>query len=156
MWTRRAWARQAPHTGATWSIGSRVTRTASKSWWTTTACSIRRACTAPPRSCGSWTGSSAARRTPQGLSVREVVPLELRAELAAMLVVHSQLDYRVDLSEGYQAFTALKKMGVPAKFLYFPDEGHWVLKPRNRRVWWATVLDWLDQYLQPSPATGAR
>ncbi len=65
-----------------------------------------------------------------------------------MLIVHSQLDYRVDLSEGYQAFTALKKMGVPGKFLYFPDEGHWVLRPRNRRVWWSTVLDWLDQYLK--------
>jgi dipeptidyl aminopeptidase/acylaminoacyl peptidase len=65
-----------------------------------------------------------------------------------MLIVHSQLDYRVDLSEGYQAFTALRVMGVPAKFLYFPDEGHWVLKPRNRRVWWSTVLDWFDQYLK--------
>jgi dipeptidyl aminopeptidase/acylaminoacyl peptidase len=74
-----------------------------------------------------------------------------------MLLVHSQLDYRVDLSEGYQAFTALKVRGIPAKFLYFPDEGHWVLKPRNRRLWWGTVLDWLDQYLRPaSPATGAR
>jgi dipeptidyl aminopeptidase/acylaminoacyl peptidase len=66
-----------------------------------------------------------------------------------MLIVHSQLDYRVDLSEGYQAFTALRKMGVPAKFLYFPDEGHWVLRPRNRRLWWSTVLDWLDEYLRP-------
>jgi dipeptidyl aminopeptidase/acylaminoacyl peptidase len=65
-----------------------------------------------------------------------------------MLIVHSQLDYRVDLSQGYEAFTALKKMGLPGKFLYFPDEGHWVLKPRNRRVWWGTVLDWLDQYLK--------
>jgi dipeptidyl aminopeptidase/acylaminoacyl peptidase len=65
-----------------------------------------------------------------------------------MLIVHSQLDYRVDLSEGYQAFTALREMGIPAKFLYFPDEGHWVLKPRNRRIWWGTVLDWLDQYLK--------
>jgi len=74
-----------------------------------------------------------------------------------MLIVHSQLDYRVDLSEGYQAFTALKVRGVPAKFLYFPDEGHWVLKPRNRRLWWSTVLDWLDQYLKPGgAATGAR
>jgi len=74
-----------------------------------------------------------------------------------MLIVHSQLDYRVDLSEGYQAFTALKARGVPAKFLYFPDEGHWVLKPRNRRLWWSTVLDWLDQYLKPGgTATGAR
>ena len=39
-------------------------------------------------------------------------------------------------------------MGVPAKFLYFPDEGHWVLKPRNRRIWWGVVLDWMDQYLK--------
>ncbi len=73
-----------------------------------------------------------------------------------MLIVHSQLDYRVDLSEGYQAFTAAKLQGVPAKFLYFPDEGHWVLRPRNRRLWWGTVLDWLDQYLKPAAATGAR
>src|SRR5438552_10387139 len=74
-----------------------------------------------------------------------------------ILFVHGQLDYRVDLSEGYQAFTAARRMGVPAKFLYFPDEGHWVLKPRNRRLWWGTVLDWLDHYLKPAaPATGAR
>ena len=69
-----------------------------------------------------------------------------------MLIVHSQLDYRVDLSEGYQAFTALRKLGIPGKFLYFPDEGHWVLRPRNRRLWWGTVLDWLDQYLRPPGA----
>jgi dipeptidyl aminopeptidase/acylaminoacyl peptidase len=73
-----------------------------------------------------------------------------------ILVVHSQLDYRVDLSEGYQAFTAAKVLGVPAKFLYFPDEGHWVLRPRNRRLWWGTVLDWIDQYLKPQASTGAR
>lgn len=65
-----------------------------------------------------------------------------------ILVIHSQLDYRVDLSEGYQAFTAARQMGVPAKFLYFPDEGHWILKPRNRRLWWGVMLDWLDQYLK--------
>ena len=65
-----------------------------------------------------------------------------------MLVVHGQLDYRVDLSEGLQAFTALKLRHVPSKFLYFPDEGHWVLGLRNRRLWWGTVLDWLDQYLR--------
>jgi dipeptidyl aminopeptidase/acylaminoacyl peptidase len=66
-----------------------------------------------------------------------------------MLVIHGQLDYRLELAEGLQAFTALKVRGVPAKFLYFPDEGHWVLKPRNRRLWWGTVLDWVDQYLKP-------
>src|SRR5437660_368442 len=64
-----------------------------------------------------------------------------------LLIVHSQLDYRVDLSEGYQAFTAAKRMGVTAKFLHFPDEGHWVLRPRNRRIWWGTVLDWLEVHL---------
>ena len=70
-----------------------------------------------------------------------------------LLVVHGQLDYRVDLSEGYQAFTAAKRMGLDAKFLYFPDEGHWVLRPRNRRLWWGTVLDWLEVYLKvPEPS----
>ncbi len=67
-----------------------------------------------------------------------------------MLVVHGQLDYRVDLSEGMQAFTALRLRGIPAKFLYFPDEGHFVLQARNRRVWWSTVLDWFDGYLRPA------
>ena len=67
-----------------------------------------------------------------------------------ILVVHGQLDYRVDLSEGYQAFTAARRMGLDAKFLYFPDEGHWVLRPRNRRIWWGTVLDWLEVHLHES------
>lgn len=65
-----------------------------------------------------------------------------------MLIVHSQHDYRVDLSEGLQAFTAAKLRGVPAKFLYFPDEGHWVTKPRNRRLWWGVALDWFDGWLK--------
>jgi dipeptidyl aminopeptidase/acylaminoacyl peptidase len=73
-----------------------------------------------------------------------------------MLIIHSQHDYRVDLSEGYQAFTALRTRGVPGKFLYFPDESHWVLHPRNRRLWWGTVLDWLDQYLRPRATAGGR
>lgn len=69
-----------------------------------------------------------------------------------MLIVHGQLDYRVDVSEGLQAYTALKSRNLPGKFLYFPDEGHFVLKPRNRRLWWNVVLDWLDEYLRtPQP-----
>jgi dipeptidyl aminopeptidase/acylaminoacyl peptidase len=66
-----------------------------------------------------------------------------------MLVVHSQRDYRLDLSLGLQAFTALQEMGVPSRFLYFPDEFHFVVKPMNRRLWWATVMDWLGTYLHP-------
>jgi len=65
-----------------------------------------------------------------------------------MLIVHSQQDFRVDVSQGYEAFTALKRQGVPARFLYFPDEGHWIAKPRNRRVWWNEMLTWLGKYLK--------
>jgi dipeptidyl aminopeptidase/acylaminoacyl peptidase len=50
------------------------------------------------------------------------------------LVVHGQNDYRLDVSEGFQLFTTLQRLGIPSKFLYFPDEGHWVLKPQNSLV----------------------
>src|SRR5215831_16230536 len=62
------------------------------------------------------------------------------------LVVHGQLDYRLDVSEGFQLFTTLQRMGVPSKMLYFPDEGHWVLKPQNSQLWYKTVNDWVDQW----------
>ena len=62
------------------------------------------------------------------------------------LVVHSQLDYRLDVSEGYQLFTTLQRMGVPSKMLYFPDEGHWIIKPQNSQLWYKTVNDWVDQW----------
>ena len=62
------------------------------------------------------------------------------------LVVHNQLDYRLDVSQGYELFTALQLQGVPSKMLYFPDEGHWVLKPQNSQLWWKTVNDWVDQW----------
>lgn len=62
-----------------------------------------------------------------------------------MLVIHSQQDFRVDVSEGFQLFTALQRQGVKSKMLYFPDEGHWVMKPANAELWWRTVLDWIDE-----------
>ncbi|MCU0452348.1 MAG: S9 family peptidase [Bacteroidetes bacterium] len=62
------------------------------------------------------------------------------------LVIHGQLDYRVDVSEGFQLFTALQRQGIPSKMLYFPDEGHWVTKPANAVLWYATVLDWIDAH----------
>ena len=62
------------------------------------------------------------------------------------LVIHSQLDYRLDVSEGYQLFDTLQLLHVPSKMLYFPDEGHWVLKPQNSRLWYKTVNDWVDQW----------
>jgi dipeptidyl aminopeptidase/acylaminoacyl peptidase len=63
------------------------------------------------------------------------------------LVVHSQLDYRLDVSEGFQLFTTLQRLKVPSKMLYFPDEGHWVLKPQNSQLWYKTVNDWVDEWI---------
>jgi dipeptidyl aminopeptidase/acylaminoacyl peptidase len=62
------------------------------------------------------------------------------------LVVHSQRDYRLDVSQGLQLFTALQLLGVPSKMLYFPDEGHWVSKPQNSQLWYETVDDWCDRW----------
>ena len=64
------------------------------------------------------------------------------------LVVHGELDFRVPIGEGFQLFTALQRRGVPSKMLYFPDEGHWVLKPQNSRLWHEQVLGWFDQWLK--------
>jgi dipeptidyl aminopeptidase/acylaminoacyl peptidase len=66
------------------------------------------------------------------------------------LVVHGQLDYRLDVSEGFQLFDTLQLLGVPSKMLYFPDEGHWVLKPQNSQLWYKTVNDWVDQWTTSS------
>jgi len=61
-----------------------------------------------------------------------------------MLVIHGGKDYRVVDTGGFASFTALQRMGIPSKFLYFPDENHWVLKPANSILWHDTVLEWLD------------
>jgi dipeptidyl aminopeptidase/acylaminoacyl peptidase len=65
------------------------------------------------------------------------------------LVTHGELDYRVPIGEGLQLFTALQRQGVESRLLYFPDEGHWILKPANSEHWYNTVLAWLDKYLKP-------
>jgi dipeptidyl aminopeptidase/acylaminoacyl peptidase len=65
------------------------------------------------------------------------------------LVVHGQLDYRLDVSNGFDLFTTLQRLKVPSKMLYFPDEGHWVLEPQNSRLWYKTVNDWVDQWCGP-------
>jgi dipeptidyl aminopeptidase/acylaminoacyl peptidase len=72
------------------------------------------------------------------------------------LVVHGELDYRVPIGEGIQLFSTLQRRGVPSKLLYFPDEGHWVLKPQNSELWYKTVLGWFDEWLKPNAATASR
>ncbi len=64
------------------------------------------------------------------------------------LVVHGELDFRVPVGEGLQMFTALQRQGVPSKLLYFPDEGHWVLKPQNNKFYYEQFIDWMDRYLK--------
>jgi len=64
------------------------------------------------------------------------------------LVIHGEIDFRVPIGEGLQLFTALQRQKVPSKLLYFPDEGHWVLKPQNSLLWHKTVFDWFGTYLK--------
>lgn len=66
-----------------------------------------------------------------------------------MLVIHNDLDFRVPVSEGHQLFTTLQRLGIPSRFVNFPDEGHWVLKPANSRYWHQEVFGWLTKYVPP-------
>jgi dipeptidyl aminopeptidase/acylaminoacyl peptidase len=68
------------------------------------------------------------------------------------LVIHGGLDYRVPLEQGLMTFSTLRRQNVASRFLYFPDEGHWVLKPQNAVVWWDTMLGWLARYIGPDRA----
>jgi dipeptidyl aminopeptidase/acylaminoacyl peptidase len=65
------------------------------------------------------------------------------------LVVHGALDYRVVDTQGLSAFTALRRQGVPARLLYFPDENHWVLQPHNSIQWHEEVMSWLTRWIAP-------
>ena len=79
-------------------------------------------------------------------------PIELVKNWAThrtpMLVVHGALDYRVVDTQGISTFTALQRLGIPSRLLYFPDENHWVLKPANSILWHETVIGWLDRWLK--------
>jgi len=66
-----------------------------------------------------------------------------------MMVIHGGRDYRVPPEEGIATFTALQRKGVQSRFLYFPEENHWVLKPQNSVQWHDEVLGWLNQHTQP-------
>ena len=66
------------------------------------------------------------------------------------LVVQGELDFRVPVEQGLGMFTALQRQGVESRLLYFPDEGHWVLKPKNSQLWYHTVLNWIDAHAKPA------
>ena len=64
------------------------------------------------------------------------------------LIIHGSKDYRIPITEGISAFTTLQIRGIPSRFLHFPNENHWVLKPSNSIKWYDEVLGWLDKYLE--------
>ena len=66
-----------------------------------------------------------------------------------MLVVTSEHDFRIPYTQGIAAFTALQMRGIPGELLVFPDENHWVLKPKDSLQWHQTVFAWLARWLKP-------
>jgi dipeptidyl aminopeptidase/acylaminoacyl peptidase len=77
--------------------------------------------------------------------------LHVAAIRTPMLVIHGDRDYRVPIGEGLRLFSDLVRHGVDVKFLYFPDENHWVLKPGNAKVWYETVFAFLDHHVLGAP-----
>ena len=63
------------------------------------------------------------------------------------LVIAGELDFRVPYTQSLEFYTALQRQDVPSRLLIFPDEGHWVLKPQNSRLWYGEVTGWLNKYL---------
>jgi dipeptidyl aminopeptidase/acylaminoacyl peptidase len=76
-------------------------------------------------------------------------------------VVTSEHDFRIPYTQGIAAFTALQRRGIPSRLLEFPDENHWVLKPKNSVQWYDEVFGWMRRYIgghavQSAPAAPAR
>lgn len=67
-----------------------------------------------------------------------------------MLVLHGELDYRVPYTEGLSLFTAYQRQGLPSRLVVFPDEGHWIGKPQNQRLWWKEMQGWMGRWLGAS------
>ncbi len=65
-----------------------------------------------------------------------------------ILCIHGEKDYRINYTQGMSAFNAARMKGIPAEFLVFPDENHWVLKPQNGILWQRTFFNWLDRWLK--------
>ncbi len=61
-----------------------------------------------------------------------------------MLVIHGAYDFRVPEGQAFELFTTLQRMGIKSKFLYFPDETHFVSKPQNAKLWWNSIFDWFE------------
>jgi dipeptidyl aminopeptidase/acylaminoacyl peptidase len=67
------------------------------------------------------------------------------------LLIQNDLDFRCPVGQGIELFTALQRQGVPSRFINFPDEGHWVLKPANSKRWHEEVFAWIKKYAPSGP-----
>ncbi len=65
-----------------------------------------------------------------------------------LLVIHGGKDFRVPEGQGMEAFGTAQLKGIPSRFLYFPNEGHWILKPQNAVLWQRVFFDWLGRSLK--------
>ena len=72
------------------------------------------------------------------------------------LVTHGALDYRVPDAQGLAYYNTLKARGVAARLLWFPDENHWVLKPRNSQVWYGEFFAWLRAHQRPAAVAASK
>jgi dipeptidyl aminopeptidase/acylaminoacyl peptidase len=63
-----------------------------------------------------------------------------------MLVITGEKDFRVPYTQGLAAFTALQRRNIPSRLLVFPDENHWVLKPKNSIQWYDEVFGWMGRW----------
>ena len=68
------------------------------------------------------------------------------------LVITGEKDFRIPYTQGLAAFTALQRRDIPSRLLVFPNENHWVLKPKNSRQWYGEVLGWMDRWTKATPA----
>jgi dipeptidyl aminopeptidase/acylaminoacyl peptidase len=68
------------------------------------------------------------------------------------LVIHGELDYRVPATQALQYYDTLKAKDVPARLVYFPDENHWILKPRNSLLWYRELFAWLERHAGRVPS----
>jgi dipeptidyl aminopeptidase/acylaminoacyl peptidase len=92
-----------------------------------------------------WEHGGVPWEKPEGYAKHEPFDL-IKNWKTPTLVVHGGLDFRIPDTAGMATFTALQRKGVPSRFLYFPDENHWVVKPQNSKLWHDEVFAWIDKY----------
>jgi dipeptidyl aminopeptidase/acylaminoacyl peptidase len=110
-----------------------------------------------PRSCGSPSTRTRACPGSARRTTRSSIPVNhVQNWKKPILVTQGAQDFRIPYSQSIGAFTAAQRKGVESRYLHFPDENHWILKPQNSVQWHETVEAWLDRHTSTSPPTTCR